>query len=231
MVIAICVLAFCLVGCSGGDNTKNESAEKTSSEPIPLEIVNSGYTIEEYMKGSFTEQWGVLISNKNSDFGAQNIKLIITGRDKDNKVCGTTTAYLTALFANGEQAIGGSCFIDDAETLEFKIEESSDMWFETDLSQEDIDKVWYTTGVNDRTDSYGETTIGGEVVNESDSRLTMCGVNVLFLNEEGNIVAGAQTSVDTVSAHSSTPFSLSAYYIPKYSSVKTYVDTGIPEEE
>lgn len=234
-VIAAVVLSIGLYGCSsnGGNNESSDqqaaSVSASSAEPTPLEIVDSGYSIEEYMSGSFVENWGVVVENKNTNWAAQDIKLIITGRDADGKVVGTDYEYLTALFAGGKQAIGGSSYFDDAETLEFRIEESKNMWLEEELKQSDVDTVWYAKDLNEKT-KYDETTVSGEVVNESQSSLPYCSVNVLFLNDAGEIVGGGNASVDTVPAGSSIPFSLSVGFLPKYSSVQAYVDPGMPEE-
>lgn len=235
IAIAICsILSICLAGCSSSSSSPKEQnvaeSSSNSSEPIDLEIVDSGYYIDEYMKGSYIEQWGVLIENKNSDWAAQDIKVTVTGRDKEGKVVGTGYEYLTVLFANGKSAVGGECFIDGAETLEFKIEESRNMWEKIDLQQADADSVWYIEGLNHKTDSYGEVTVGGELVNKSESLLTTARVNLLFLDGDGKIVAGGQTYVDNVSAGSSTPFSYTGYSLPKFASVQAYVDTGMPEE-
>ncbi len=226
IALAVAALAFCLVGCSGSGSGQAE--QKKSSEPSALEIVNSGYTFDNSLAdGAFT--YGVLVRNSNEDYAAQYQSVKITGRDKDGNVVGTFEDFLPVIFANGENAIGGSGMIEGAETLEFEIESGTNSWAKEDIQQSEVDDTWHAVDVSNRT-SYGTTTIAGEIESASDKTLASSRINVLLFDKDGAIVGGGYTYATTVSSNSKTSFSVDIYNAPKFSDVKVFFDPGDVKE-
>lgn len=214
IAMAVAALAFCLVGCSGG-----QQSTPAKSEPAPLEIINSGYTLVDD-DGLQTGTYGVVIKNNNSDWVAKDIEVLITGRDADGNVVGTQTDYADIICNGGEFNLGGSCFFNNAETLEFEIKDADNMWSEDNMDEAAFNEQWPVNGVTQTVDEFGYTTVGGEITNNTDKDAINCTVSIVFFDANGAIVGGTMTSLNEIKAKTTLPFSAESLIPETFDSVK-----------
>lgn len=225
---ATAVLALTLAGCSQSQEPKEQSepssTQAAQTERQPLEIESSGY----YFDKSGYAHYAVVVNNPNMGKAASSAKVNITGKDKDGKIVGSDTEYITALYANGKTAIAWQTSFTGAKTLEFQVPDASDMWVDNDTQMADYDSKLHADNVNESNQGYGSYKVSGEVTNSSEYEFGGSPVVAVLKDSDGNVLGGDTTYVD-LSPNSTTPFSIDFLDMPKHASVDIYVGVGNPK--
>lgn len=225
-------LALSLAGCAQQAEpiAQNDppSTEAKQNERQPLSVAETGYFMDEF--GS--AHYAVIIENENMDAAAELVNMKITSKDADGKIIGSEDAYLTLLFANGKTALCGTTYsAQNAATLEFQIVESPNMWQHETMQQAEFDEAFYVQNINESTGEYGDTTVAGEIVNTGSAGFSAASINAVFRDANGAIVGGATTTISSVPADSTVPFSIDYIpNVPEHAKVDVYVDCGYPSE-
>lgn len=226
VLTAIFTLAVC--GCSSGVEVKDQDAPKTvqatpENERVPIKVVKSGYSIEdnEYI------HYGVILENENIGWAAQNFQLLLTAKDSDGNVIGTSTDYITLLCSNGKIGVAGFASFNNPATIEFSVIDSKNIWIEDTLQQSEMDSVLHVDSATVTKNDYGMITVAGEVSNDTDADFNAPQLSAIFFDADGNIIAGYGTYLDVLPAQSTMPYSIDAYSsVPDYASVEVYIEAG-----
>ncbi len=224
IIVAVC--AIVLAGCSGGSSSNSQPEQQKSNEPSPLEIVDSGYTIQPLPDGKCKILYGVMVENPNDGWFANDVWIDVTARNADGNVADTDLQGTACIFCDGKVAICGATTIEKAESLEFSIDEMRVNWEEGTLTQEEVDSVLYTKGLTESRDAYGTFKLSGEIVNDTDNALSIPTVNVLMRDSSDKIIGGFRGYVDNVAPQKTTAFTVHEYDVPKYASLEAYIDLG-----
>lgn len=225
-------LALTLTGCAQktepieqGDPPSAES-QKNTNELKDLEITESGFYVDEFGYAHYA----AIVANENMDRGAQMVNVKVTSKDADGKILGSSDAYLTALFANGKTAVCGSTIDGKSPaSVEFQVVPASNMWQDGTTQQAEFDKAFFVQNVNETVDDFGYTTVAGEIENTGTGGFSGTTVNAVFRAADGTIVGGAMTSISSVPAGTTVPFSIDYIQnVPEHATVDVFVDCGFP---
>lgn len=226
-----------LSGCTGqtqemGSNQVNEPATTdavSEAEPIDLEVVESGFYFDSYGSAHFA----AIVSNPNSSWAAENIHVTVAARDSDGNVVDTLEDYITLMFPDGQTAICGDMGAPESTaSLEVTTSVSSSGWTKQDITQKDFYDQLPITNITESIDEWGETTVAGEIANNTEGAFSGTRIQVVFRNADGGIVGGAYTYVNgELAAGSTAPFSTLSQEVPEHASVEAYVDCGWPITE
>lgn len=225
------VLAVALAGCSGGtadsgqeaaqapqpESTAPAVAESSSNDPLPLELMESGYTVSEDGYVSY----GVGIENPNTNFEAEFPVIQITGKDADGKIVFSDDQTLMFMLPGAEYYFGGQAGNGTKpETVEFSVSTSKDNWIPNDKQSMAIYDI---SNANEVVGEFGDVSYTGEltVLEEWDDVTSAC-VNVILRSEAGEIVYGDYTFVELPSSGESAPFELHVYDVPDHASYEIY---------
>lgn len=213
-----------LVGCSGGQQagsgqqSSGESKEaENRSEPKPLEITESGWSVV----GDGWVYYGFALKNTNKDVEAQMPTVTITGKAEDGSIVFSDKQTLFVVLPGetvhyGFQAGNGTA----PATVEFKANEPS--WVDSQTLDEDVFTVSNTAEVPD---SYGGVSYTGELTANYDldkKQYSQVAVSVIARDASGAINYGNTTFVDTPSKGESEPFEISCFNMPEHSSFEVY---------
>lgn len=226
-----------LSGCTGqkqemGSNQVNEPATTDAvpeAEPIDLEVVESGFYFDSYGSAHFA----AIVSNPNSSWAAENIHVTVAARDSDGNVVDTLDDYITLMFPDGQTAICGDMGAPDSTaSLDVTASVGSSGWTKQDITQKDFYDQLPIENITESVDEWGETTVAGEIANNTEGTFSGTRVQVVFRNADGGIVGGTYTYVNGELAPGSTaPFSTISQEVPEHASVEAYVDCGWPMTE
>ena len=216
-----------LAGCSGetqeeDSNQVNEPATTdaaTENEPLELEVVESGFYFDSYG----TAHFAAIVSNPNSSWAAENIRVTVAARDAEGNVVDTLDDSITLMFPDGQTAICGDMGAPEStESLEVKASVNSSGWTKQDITQKDFYDQLPITNITESVDEWGETTVAGEIANNTEGAFSGTRIQVVFRNADGSIVGGAYTYVNGELASGSTaPFSTLSQEVPEHASVIT----------
>lgn len=226
-----------LAGCSSSDqpsgsNEVNEPAVAEvdqEAEPKDLEVVETGFYFDSYGTAHFAS----IVSNPNSTWAAENIQVTVAARDADGNVLDTLNDFITLMFPDGQTAIcGDMAATEGASALDVSLSVNSNGWTKQDITQKDFYDQLPITNINESTDERGQTTVAGEVANNTEGTFSGTRIQVVFRNADGGIVGGAYTYVNgDLTAGSTAPFSTLSQEVPGHASVEAYVDCGWPLNE
>lgn len=226
------VMVFALVGCGGesgrsGSNTSSstsgtkESAPASTSEPFPLEIVESGYSVSD----AGYVMYGIGIKNPNEGKEADLPSFTITGEADDGSIVFSDKQTLIAI-APGEtvyygfQAGNGTV----PATVEFAL---GDCGF-SDCEKPDS-ALFTVSNVSEVPGSFGMASYTGELTLNVDlsgssnpSLLKQTCVTAILRDASGAIIYGMSTYVDTPELGETVPFEVSAYSVPEHASYELH---------
>ena len=218
-----------LAGCSQGNQDKSDGqssgkqslgdkkqAEK-KPEPLPLEIVDSGWSV----LGEGWVYYGIAIKNPNSGLEAQYPGFTITGKADDGSIIFSNEQVCTVVFPgetiyHGFQAGNGTA----PASVEFKVKEPT--WVESAGIDGEVFTVSNTAEV---LGEYGNTSFTGEVtVNTKVDKNTMgqIALTVITRDENNAINFGNGTFIDIASEGETVPFDIPCYQVPEHSSFEIY---------
>ena len=227
-------LALTLTGCAQKtepieqEDPPSAESQKNANELKDLELAESGFYVDDFGDAHYA----AIVANKNMDRAAQMVNVKVTSKDADGKILGSSDAYLTVLFANGKTAVCGSTYDGkNPNSLEFQIVPASNMWQDESMQQAEFDKAFYVQNVNESVDDYGYTTVAGEVVNTGTGGFSGTTINAVFRSADGTIVGGEMTSISSVPAGTTVPFSIDYIQnVPEHATVDVFVDCGYPSQ-
>ena len=173
-------------------------------------IINSrGYyvTDDNYIK------YGYEIKNSSKKTTYQFPTVTITAYDENGHVLATEDQVMGVISPGEKQAFGSvaDCNGKSPDKVEFTVD-SGQKIFSTNEVPSSSFKI---TGTNERNDEFGETSITGNVKNDSKKDLSDLQVTVLY-KKDGKIVCGSSTYVDNLSAGQQKAFEVSDYDIPDH---------------
>lgn len=226
-----------LAGCSSSDqpsgsNEVNEPAVtevEQETEPKDLDVVETGFYFDSYGTAHFAS----IVSNPNSTWAAENIQVTVAARDADGNVLDTLNDFITLMFPDGQTAICGDMAAPEGTSaLDVSLSVNSNGWTKQDITQKDFYDQLPITNINESADEWGQTTVAGEIANNTEGTFSGTRIQVVFRNADGGIVGGAYTYVNgDLTAGSTAPFSTPSQEVPEHASVEAYVDCGWPLNE
>ena len=249
-VIAICTMfSFVALGCAGGElhggtiqePTQQEAPASAEAEHIeqgdsteangdPVEespkdliVSESGFSVDSY--GQI--YYAAIIENPNTSWAAENISVNITIKDADGNIIGSESDYLSTLFASGKLAVCGYTFdAEDAASIEVSPTVSGNCWtMIPDVTQGDIDRTLYVDSLNIVPGDF-DTTITGAAHSDTDSEFSLARANIVLRNNNGDIVGGTFTYIDTMAPQSTNSFSASVDSEIPVDKAEAYLDLG-----
>lgn len=231
-IAATGAMVLALAGCGGESGNggpsptsstsgTQPSATASTSEPSPLEIVESGYSVSD----AGYVMYGIGIKNPNENKQADLPSFTITGKADDGSIVFSDGQTLIAI-APGEtvyygfQAGNGTA----PSTVEFVM---------GDCDFSDAEKpdgaIFTLSNVSEVPGSYGMSSYTGELTLNHDfsdypnqSLLNQTCVSVILRDASGAIVYGMSTYVDTPDTGATVPFEVSAYNVPEHASYELY---------
>lgn len=234
LALAIGVIVLLgVIGCSSensGDRKEPESrpteptstqpaAEetKTSIEPLDLQVIESGYAVDE----NGYVHYGIGIENPNTDYEVNSFMVTITGRDESGKIVFSDEQGMQFLLAGGKCYFGAQAGNGTApSTVEFSVKVSHDFyWVENDKKSFEIYTIFNPNEVvGDWLASYtGELTANAEW-----SDIGSAWISVIFRDESGQIVGGANSFTDISKEGETVPFEISVYTVPSHASYEIH---------
>ena len=227
--IVIAFLVMYAMSCSRTDS--KEEAESSARASIkPLEIVNSGYWVDD----SGWANIAVLVKNPNHEWVAV-VPMVEVVKIKED---GTRDQLSGLIHSYGIQpgetgAVCGRVLMrpsDDegkVSKLEFRMDESGPKsWSPGEYRPggADMDNVGWAEVTAVEMDEY-TTEVIGTVENKGDMKLSPNIVNVVFWDGEGNIVGGAQGDKDKLEAGGHGTFDVVIHsQVPPFVSVEPYFE-------
>ena len=216
LVLAMAVVvAFGIAGCGQSGQATSGSASASaaaqSSEPQPLVIEESGYTV--------TDQgyvmYGFKLTNPNESFGAQFPTVQITGKSADGKIIFSDDQVLMKIYPGesitfGTQAGNGTA----PDVVEFTAKVDSKNWKKTDAKREGL----YTLeNLSANGSNYGMSSYTGEItLNKEDKEATKPAITLIVRDESGAIIYGYTTyQMSELSVGVPTPFEITAFGVPE----------------
>lgn len=179
----------------------------SAKDLLPLEIVDSGYTVKDGYDTNYV-QYAIVVKNPNTERAIRFPKVRLTSRDADGAILGTEDIVGSSIMPGGAwySASQGSSVDSTPATVDFEI-----------IPPDDSDWV-----APDRIDNAGEPLtvenpakrgdkIVGEVSNPNDFDINSVAVVVLFRDGSGKLLAGETTYTDKVTAGGKIPFELSLW--------------------
>lgn len=219
-----------LVGCgsssssSEGSSTGTTSAVGTteaSNEPVPVEIVESGY----YITSSGYVMYGIVWKNPNTKYGVQFPAVNITGKDAEGKVVFSDKQVMSSMLPGEQQQFGMQAGNGTAPaTVEFSIVDGDTQYIETSNPPQE----WLTISNTNEVVGDFNTSYTGEMTTNSDEleEYSQAWVSVILRDANGAIVYGCNSFADIAANGSSSTFEVSAYSeLPEHAS---YELTAIP---
>lgn len=205
------VLTLLLIACEGENNNANNlqnkgetSISENNSKVLPIEVKEFGYSMSnEYVVCS------VILHNPNEETAIELPSFRITARNEAGELLATEDQTLSIIYPQQDFVYASQMFdVDEVPAnVEIEILEPEDYNIKN-ISM--LDHPEYTpldvVSATFRTDS-----IVGEIQNNNDYDLDGAIVSVVFRDDNGKLIGGALTFVDSLKANSATPFDMSIY--------------------
>ncbi|MHB1055757.1 MAG: FxLYD domain-containing protein [Thermoleophilia bacterium] len=225
-----------LNGC--GDSGASEASKTTNGpaavgtisraveqeKPLPLKLVESGYTIIENPYGGPFVEYGFVLNNPNSKTGANFPVVRITMRDANNQVIGTQEQTLMKIFPSETVGWGGQVSANGKTPakIEFEPYVSDRNW--NSMNPGSI-KPFQITGLTVNGTDFN-TTFTGELVNPNPASFDMVAVSVVLRDANNKIIAGYSGFVNNLAPNGKAPFQvISLGDVPQYTKYEAYATT------
>lgn len=220
-------LAVTLCGCASGsaqstnDETSSSataSATTNSTEPTAIVLKESGYNITE----NGYVQYGVLLDNPNSDYGAKFCKVTIVGKKTDGSIVFSTDQVLSDIIPEQQYAYAGQAGNGTApDTVEFKVSVDKSNWFKST----DTDSNYYTiSNISEIPGQYGNDSYTGEITTNIDADVKQVAISVFLRNAAGEICGSAFTFADAPALGETGTFQVNSYKTPEHTSYEIYAE-------
>jgi hypothetical protein len=172
--------------------TVQPSAAPVAGDPVPIEVVDSGFTDD---RGDTPfAQWAVILRNPNaSGWMATEMPVSIDFIDANGDILSTTDSYVT--LAPGQTSALADTEFDagDTASLEVRVANDADQWVpvDGDASAYTLDLSQVKTRLVD-----GQPVTTGRVTNHFTSDLEDVPIAVVYWNKAGKVIGGESTYVD-----------------------------------
>lgn len=193
-------------------------------KPLPLKLVESGYTIIENPYGGPFVEYAFLLNNPNSKNGANFPAVRITMRDANNQVIGTQEQTLMKIFPGETVGWGGQVSANGKTPakVEFEPYVSDRNWNTTNTGNL---KPFQITGLTVNETDYS-TTFTGELVNPNSVSFDMVAISVILRDANNKIIAGYSGFANSVAPNGKVPFQvMSLGDVPQYTKYEAYATT------
>lgn len=221
------MLCFGLSGCAQ-QKEANPSPSPSAAQLASNVIQREDLVVEDY--GFSTDQfgithYGVIVSNPNETYAANQFNVTVTAKDAEGKVLGTDTAHPRYLLPLQTSATAGSINTSgNPASIEVSISIQSSSWeLSTDVQGGDLDELFYAGNISEIDKGYGQMSITGEVFNGTEKDTSNPIVNVILRDVDGSIVYGDFTYVQgDVPAGGSAAFEVYGYNLPEHATAEAY---------
>lgn len=231
------VLALGALGCAKSTEVVDqaEPASTSSGEPksatveaeaAPLEIKRAGF----YQGENGFIGYALEIYNPNMGHYSNLVPIDVVFKDATGNIVGTDQGcYCSQLYPNGTTIISrvATDVAPDAATVEASVGGTSDDFGGSMTQQAEVDEMIFVEGLNETKDSLGNTSVVGQVVNQSEYTLESVSVSIAFLDDAGNILGGdVAYVVDSIAPGQKSSFSTNSVVgePPAHASVVAYVN-------
>ena len=191
-------------GSVDSDGETQEDNQSASSELLPIEVKEYGCSMNnEYVYCS------VNLYNPNVDKAIELPRYRIVARNEAGELLGTEDQTLSIIYPqqNFVHAFLAFDVAEDPASVEIEVLEPED-YNVKDVST--LDNPEYIP-LKIEGAKYSNDRILGEIQNDNDYNLDNVIVTVVFRDDNGKLIGGTSTFVDSVKAKSKTPFDMSIY--------------------
>ena len=224
LIVLFCVaVVFCMYGCGGSSSTsapeeKAEEEEPAAEEPKAVELVESGYAVDD----SDDVYFGAVIKNPDDKTAYEYASVVATAYNDKGEEIGKTEDSIKVILP-GEQVAAATFALCDEKpdkveiTVEtgYPIEPSDDMLKASDFEIKDLEEK--------TSEDVGLMAIKGKIKNNSSVDRDM--VDIIFLfRKDGKIVYGDSTYVENLGAGEEGEFAiLKSSDLPEYDNYEVSV--------
>lgn len=225
LIVLFCVaVVFCMYGCGGSSSTsapeeKAEEEEPAAEEPKAVELVESGYAVDDSNYAYF----GAVIKNPDDKTAYEYACVVATAYNDKGEEIGKAEDSINVILP-GEQLAAASfvlCHEQKPDKVEitvetgYPIEPSDDMLKASDFEIKDLEEK--------SDEDTGLMAIKGKIKNNSSIDRDM--VDIIFLfRKDGKIVYGESTYVENLGAGEEGEFAiLKSSDLPEYDNYEVSV--------
>ena len=184
--------------------SSSTTENRPQKEKQPFKVTESGYKIISGFDDYFLK-WFVILENPNTDLYGVFPTLTITARDENGVILGTEDQVLSELPPGTKIAFAGQISTTkQPKTVEFtpsKVE-----WKETITKPSDY-LPFQVEKINFSSSGKNTATVSGDIKNPYSEDIDQLAVTSLLRNEEGKLIGGSTTFVDSLPANGSRPYS------------------------
>ena len=196
-----------------GNAVSNESVEP--DEPDDIFLNESGYSVVNNSFGDVYVYWGATVSNPNANVAASFPVITVTAKGEDGAIISTNDQTLFYIAPEDTVSYGG--FIDCNGTAPANVEITSTCSSFVPDGSDDVVKTsdFVISNTSEIAGDFGETTYTGEIENIGNNNTDLV-VVTLILKNNGEIVYGDTTFVDSLTPGTKKAFEISEYDLPKH---------------
>lgn len=171
-------------------STSGESkSAAVEAEAAPLEVKRVGF----YQGENGFIGYALEIYNPNMGHYSNLVPINVVFKDAEGNIVGTDQGcFCSQLYPNGTTIISrvATGVAPNVATVEASAGGTSDNFGESTTQQAEVDKMIFVEGLNETTDSMGNTSVMGQIVNQSEYTLEAVSVSVAYLDDAGSILGG-----------------------------------------
>lgn len=212
-LLFVCIMLLSLAAC-GDTQEPTESSEPVSAEPAQVSVPDAeepdSFEVKEY---GYSVSDGYLFYSvalyNPTDKAIQYPSFRVTAKDANGGILGSYEQTCMVLYPKQDFVYSGLGFEISGEPAEVTV----DALEPSDYNVMDVSKLEHpdyipmeVANASIKQSSYA-TTITGEIVNNNDYGFDMVAVTAVARDENGKMLGGDTTYVNSVSASSNTPFS------------------------
>ncbi len=184
--------------------SKNSKSEKENTELLPIEVKEFGYSMSnEYL------YYSIKLHNPNTDKAIELPQFRVTARNDAGEVLATEEQTLSIIYPQQDFTYASLAF--DVDDIPSKVDVEvlePDEYNIKNISMLDNPNYVPLKAVNT---TMRDDSVVGEIQNDNDYDLDSAIVTIIFRDENGKLIGGDSTFVDSLKANSATPFDMSLY--------------------
>jgi hypothetical protein len=175
--------------------------------PSPLELVETGYTIDPSSYGGPYIHYGYILKNPNTNTGAIRVPIRITARDANDAVIGTQTDYIDMVMPGETSAWGWQLSSNGKQPakVDFEVIDPGNNWRDASLMSPVGFKPFQVIGLQANS-SLPNFKITGEISNPNNTPFAMVGIAVIIRDSNRKLLTVFTSFVQSLSANGRAPF-------------------------
>ncbi|MEE1085778.1 MAG: FxLYD domain-containing protein [Schaedlerella sp.] len=217
-------MSLSMVACGGSESTESESSttentgvteESVKPEKQDIVLVESGYSIVNDETGYVFAYYAVSLNNPNENYALNAPIITVTAKSEDGTILGTTDNYLSYIAPLDTITFASLLDCNGSVPASIEITTSSGDFISADNDAIIPTSSFAISNTNEMIGEYGDVSFTGEIENTGEKDAGTVSVTVTLKNN-GEIVYGETTYVDSLTSGSKKPFEISCFNLPEY---------------